>query len=282
MVPPNKTAPKKANALNIKRTALYTGLIIVSVLIAIFCTTSTEINKDMRLENQYEKPADDNRSATRKGKRSQIGEEVYYKSSQCEIADEPKTNRWGNPAHWGHKKLRPAMVHKIDRSQLPLFEQVFLNRVDKTIAGLLVIEPGTDLIGEDVFDETFVKAFLKSIESPIIISKDDNDEAKALKRAVIETKIDLKARHDAGEDIATILTDIRRELRELGTYREELKKLIEEKSRNHNMNTDDMKDFVVAANIMLDERGARPIVMPEFYYRKLEIRNQKVKTHKGE
>lgn len=130
MAPPNK--PKKTNALNIKRKVLYMGLTIGFALIAIFCTTSIEIGKNVRPENQCGKIADDNRSGTRKGKRPQIGEEVYYKSSQYGIADEPKTNRWGNPAHWGHKKLRPAMVHKIDWSQLPLFEQVFLNRVDKT------------------------------------------------------------------------------------------------------------------------------------------------------
>ena len=198
------------------------------------------------------------------------------------IVENPKTNQWGNPLHWGHKKLRPAMVHRIDRSQMPLFEQIFLNSADKTIAGLLVIEPGTDLIGDEIFDDAFIKAFLKSIESPIIISKEDTEEAKALKRAVIETKIDLKARLDEGEDIAKTLTDIRRELRELGAYREEIKKLIDEKSRDHNLNIDDMKDFVKAANIMLEERGAKSIVMPEFYYRQLEIRNQKIKEIKGE
>lgn len=215
-------------------------------------------------------------------------EEEQPRTSQCHgampqgVVDSPKTNRWGNPAHWGHKKLRPAAVHRIDRSRLPLFEQVFPNRADKAIAGLLVIEPGTDLIGEEVFDESFVRAFLKSIESPIIVTRDDSDETKALKRAVIDTKIDLKSRLDAGEDIAKTLTDIRRELRELGAYREDLKKLIEEKSRDHGMSAEDMKDFVEAANIMLDERGAKPIVMPEFYYRQLEIRNQRIRALKGE
>lgn len=196
--------------------------------------------------------------------------------------DEPKTNQWGNPAHWGHKKLRPSKVHRIDRSQLPLFEKVFDNNVDKTIAGLLVIEPGTDLIGEEIYDNDFVKRFLRSIANPIIVSRDDDDETKALKRAVIETKIELKERYDRGEDIAQILTDIRRELRELGAYREDIRKLIEEYSRNHNLSEADMKDYVSAANILLEERGAKPIIMPEFYYKQLEIRNQKIRALKGE
>ena len=194
---------------------------------------------------------------------------------------EPKTNQWGNPAHWGHKKLRPAMVHRIDRSRMPLFEQIFENGADRAIAGLLVIEPGTDLIGDDTFGETFTKSFLRSLEKPIVISKDDSDEAKALKRAVIDTKIELKARYDGGEDIAKTLTDIRRELRELGAYRQDIKKLIEEQSHDHGMTADDMRDFVNAANVMLEERGAKPIVMPEFYYKQIELRNQKIKALKG-
>lgn len=234
-----------------------------------------EVTKSKRI-------ADAGRSFSQDSRDLQIGIDVDTPIEQGNAVEEPKTNQWGNPAHWGHKKLRPAMVHEIDRSQLPLFERVFLNSADKTIAGLLVIEPGTDLIGDETFDESFVKAFLKSIEQPVIVSKDDDEETKALKRAVIETKIDLKARLDAGEDIAKTLTDIRRELRELGAYREDIKRLIDEKSHDYTMSAEDMKDFVDAANVMLDERGAKPIVMPEFYYRQLELRNQKIRALKGE
>lgn len=198
------------------------------------------------------------------------------------VVTEPKTNQWGNPAHWGHKKLRPANYIKVDESKLPLEERIFHTKADKDIAGLLVIEPGADLIGSDEFDERFVKSFLKSIESPIIISKDDSEEEKALKRAVIETKIELKARYDAGEDIAKILTDTRRELRELGAYREDLKKHLDELRRDGNLTVDEMKDYVAAANVMLEERGAKKIVLPEFYYRQMEYRNKMRKQLKGE
>ena len=199
-----------------------------------------------------------------------------------QVVTEPKTNQWGNPAHWGHKKLRPSQVHRLDRSTLPLYEQIFPNSADRDIAGLIVIEPGTDLIGSDEFDERFVKSFLKSIESPIIIGKDDSEEEKALKRAVIETKIELKARYDAGEDIAKILTDTRRELRELGAYREDLKNHLDELRRDGNLTVDEMKDYVEAANVMLEERGAKKIVLPEFYYRQIEYRNKMRNQLKGE
>lgn len=282
IAPSNKAAPQKPNSSNfLLIVAIICGIAVVA-FIAYLCMSSNKAVTDETPNKPGRKIATVNQKPHRSNTNTTVVPTTEDNGTQVPVVDEPKTNQWGNPAHWGHKKLRPAMVHKIDRAQMPLFEQVFLNRADRTIAGLLVIEPGTDLIGDEVFDESFVKAFLKSIQIPIIISKDDDEETRALKRAVIDTKIDLKARLDAGEDIAKTLTDIRRELRELGAYREELKQLIAGKSRDHSMSVDDMKDFVQAANIMLDERGAKPIVMPEFYYRQLEIRNQKIKAHKGE
>ena len=198
------------------------------------------------------------------------------------VVQEPKTNQWGNPAHWGHKKLRPANYIKVDESKLPVEERIFNTKADKDIAGLLVIEPGADLIGSDEFDERFVKSFLRSLEQPIIISEDDTEEEKSLKRAVIETKIELKERYDAGEDIAEILTGIRREMRELGAYREDLKKELDNLRRDGDISVEEMKDYVAAANIMLEQRGAKKIVMPEFYYRQIEFRNKMKKAKQGE
>ena len=277
-----KNAQPKRRGVRGALVVIVASLSLVLVVVAVWHLNGGYDETQSDYEAKRRKIADAGRSYERNQSNPQICKEVDASPVVEDANEAPKTNQWGNPAHWGHKKLRPVMVHEIDRSQMPLFEQIFLNSADKTIAGLLVIEPGTDLIGDDTFDESFVKAFLKSIEQPIIVTKDDDEETKALKRAVIETKIELKSRLDAGEDIAKTLTDIRRELRELGAYRQEIKSLIDEKSRSHAVTTQDMRDLVEAANVMLEERGAKPIVMPEFYYHKLEIRNQKIKALKGE
>lgn len=193
----------------------------------------------------------------------------------------PATNQWGNPISWGpNKKLKPRNIARLDYSQLPLYEQLFPNSANRAIAGLLVIEPGTDLIGDDEFGPDFVKSFLQSLAEPIIVGNDDSEEAKALKRAVNETKIELKARYDRGEDIAKIMTETRRELRELGAYRENLTALIDEARRNRDATTESLNDYIKAANKMLEERGCKEIVMPEFYYRQLEMRNKFRKENK--
>jgi len=186
----------------------------------------------------------------------------------------PATNQWGNPWHWGNKKLKPKDIIRLDRSKLSLPDQIFPETADRDIAVLLTVEPGTELLGSDEYDETFVKSFKYSLKEPIIITKDDSKEAAELKRAVNEVKIDLKARMDAGEDIAKIMTDTRRELRELGAYREDVKKIIDEVCAKPEMTKEDLHDAVDAANKMLEERGAKKIVLPEFYYERIEYRNK--------
>ena len=198
------------------------------------------------------------------------------------VTEHPPTNQWGHPWHWGpNKKLHPAHTSRIDRASLPLYERVFQNSADRHIAGLLVIEPGTDLIGSDEPSPWFLKSFERSLKEPVLVTHDDDEETKALKRAVNETKAELKARMDAGEDIVKILTDTRKELRELGAYREELKKMINETARKKETTREDAEDIVNAANKMLEERGLKKITMPEFFYHNIEYRNKMIKAREA-
>ena len=70
----------------------------------------------------------------------------------------------------------------------------------------------------------FVEDFKESLKEPIEILETDSEYDRQLKLDVIESKKQLKAAMDRGEDIAQIMTDTRNELRRLGQYRDELKK----------------------------------------------------------
>ena len=74
-------------------------------------------------------------------------------------------------------------------------------------------------VGEMRYGPNFVKKFLRSCETPIVITKNDTPEIAELKKAVIDAKIELKARYDAGEDISEIMNQTRRDLVELGNVR---------------------------------------------------------------
>ena len=181
-----------------------------------------------------------------------------------------------NSAMWRvyHHK-GPVITNKYTEANASLAARVFSNTADKFIGQLVNIEPGTPLYGPPIkYDEKFVRSFLRSLTTPIIIDPDDSPEVAALKRAVRETKIELKARYDDGEDIAQIMTDTRKELQELGLYRSELQaevnKIIRKDAKN--LTDEQMQDFVDAANKMLAERGAKPIVLPGLMKHRLKMK----------
>ena len=151
--------------------------------------------------------------------------------------------------------------------------RAFKARSDQKIAELLTLEPGESILGdpEVLFGKGFSRSFLKSLETPIVIEPDDDEETRALKAAVRETRKELKARLDAGEDIAETMRGVFKELREIGLYRDELEKQLKGIAKDKSMSEKDMEDFVTAANQMLSERGAKPLTMPRVAARRFEV-----------
>ena len=181
------------------------------------------------------------------------------------------TNIYGYVINRPHTEI--VITNKVDEADKPLEERVFSNSADQKIAGLLMLEPGEMLVGDtsSLFGRGFTRAFLKSLETPIVITKDDDETTAELKRAVRDTKMEIKARYDAGEDIAALMAKERDELQAIGLYREELKNEIRKIARNGTIGEADMADFVKAANMMLQERGGKPLEMPRFAARRFKL-----------
>jgi hypothetical protein len=78
---------------------------------------------------------------------------------------------------------------------------------------------------------------------------------------MIATKIDLKARMDAGEDICKIINDTHREVQDLARYKNMLQKEISDAAKNPDMTMEDVDNLVNAANMLLDEKGIAPITI---------------------
>lgn len=181
------------------------------------------------------------------------------------------TNMYGYVINRPHTAV--VITNKMDEADKPLEERIFTNSADQKIAGLLLLEPGEMLIGDarTLFGKGFTRAFLKSLESPIIATAEDDETVAELKRAVRDTKIELKARYDAGEDIGALMLKEREQLQTLGLYREELKNEIRKLARDKEISEADMEDFVKAANMMLEERGGKPLEMPRFAARRFKL-----------
>lgn len=128
-------------------------------------------------------------------------------------------------------------------------------------------------MGVHEFNKSFERQFLKSLATPIIVTKDDDEWAASVKRAVNETKIDLKARYDAGEDIVQIMNDAQKQQQELAVYRDELKRMVQKSAIKEAKDPQARKDLYDAANKMLAERGLQPLSLPSMLERRLELEN---------
>ena len=170
------------------------------------------------------------------------------------------TNRATVPVREKPKPIRLKL-----NTEPSYYERIFENSADRKIASLIDIEPGATIVGpsETLFSsEGFKKSFLESLKTPIIVTKDDSEDVAALKRAVNEAKIEMKARYDSGEDLAKIMIDTRNELMTLNRYRKDLEAELSKVSSNTELSEDEVKDFVSAANKMLEDKGIKPLTMP--------------------
>jgi len=183
--------------------------------------------------------------------------------------------------YWVRYHTPVVHTNSVNRKKT-FIDTVFDQPADREIAVLLNATPGAFRIGSHDFDKRFTNRFLESLKHPIIVSADDDERTAALKRAVNETKIELKARYDDGEDIVQVMNDAQKQLRELGLYREELRRMAQKSAREIKGDPAARKDVYDAANKMLAERGLQPLEMPSMLKRQLEMDeiNSKVKSQK--
>lgn len=176
----------------------------------------------------------------------------------------------GKPA-WLYPRI-PISAHPITNhiGEASWESKVLECRSDVEIAFLLNREPGTQVLGFTDYGISFESDFKESLKKPIVINPDDTPEAKALKEAVIEARKELVSRMNAGENLADVMAETEKSLQELGMYREEIKKMVEEKGEDGDLSASDIKDLLGAANMMLEERGAKPMEMPAFLEYKLQ------------
>lgn len=135
---------------------------------------------------------------------------------------------------------------------------IFENRSDNEIAGILMANPGEAVVGTKRYDKWFEKQFLKSIETPIKVSPDDEPWQADLKKLVIQARLELKEAHDKGEDIATIMSESRQQLQDLSKYKQSVKQIYAQNVKEC-ATEQDVADLQKAVNVMLEEKGCAPM-----------------------
>ena len=153
---------------------------------------------------------------------------------------------------------------------------IFESRADNEIAFVLATEPGTMVLGNRSVGPDFERRFLKSLERPIIVSKDDSDYDRELKRAVIDAKIELKAAYDRGEDIGKIMDEARDELQRLARYRAQVEKEALKMMHRPGATAQDADATIEAVNKMLEAKGMAPIELNSMS--RLSMKYQRMKS----
>ena len=138
------------------------------------------------------------------------------------------------------------------------------NRAENELAILSCLPVGTPVIGSRDYDETFMADLQQALIEKTEILPDDPEDVKYYKESVIATKKQLREMLKNGEDIQKVLTDTRKQLQDLGVYKMQLEREIgkiqreAEKEGGRELTDDEVKDFVKAANKMLEEKGIEP------------------------
>ena len=166
-----------------------------------------------------------------------------------------------------HSRYVTVITNSIPEWMKSVEERTFKNIAERDIAMTLNMEPGDMLVGEYKYGEKFVKDFLESLKTPVEFKDDDTEEQRAMKEWVIEAKKELKAKYDAGEDIAEIMNETRRQYQELGLYRVEIQQMVNKamKENEGKFTEQDKIDLIKAANLMLEDRGSKPLALPESF-----------------
>lgn len=172
--------------------------------------------------------------------------------------------------------LRWVDTNDIHLVKHPQKRQLFTHACDNQIATLLTLDPtrmAPFLVGKRrPYGPQFVEDFKASLAAlPEAHDENDTPEEAELRKAVIETKADLKVRMDAGEDIAQIMNDTQKELDRLCQYHNDLKQELKKIERDETFSDEDVRDYVEAANKLLEKQGIAGFTMPSLLHRQVRL-----------
>jgi len=195
-------------------------------------------------------------------------------ASQTNGFSEVMQHKW-RVAH----RPKPAHTNRLEDIRHRARSSIFRYRSENFIAALLTAKPGETMLGTPNL-RGISEDFMKSCEEPILVTEDDDDYNRDLKKMMNETKIELRQRMKDGEKLEDILTDTRKELQRLSICRQEMQQEIAAYRREGDHTDQDVADFVAAANKILESKGVTPIELSPIIKSRLKHLNQQSEGEK--
>lgn len=244
------------------------------------------------LANEEDEPAD--RPQQNHSLISAVAPKIAVKQTKQEsIEKESRIKYWESPTTNGLteaqirkwfavRRPKPHFTNDTARTAERPRYAIFDHYSENEIALYLTLDPRSSLIGTPRYDKKFTDDFLKSCEVPIIVNDEDDEYTRDLKRQMIATKIDLRGRMSQGEDLGQILLETRKEIQRLGQVRRELESEVRMKAKSGEVTSEEeLDDYVRAANLMLESKGAAPIKLGPVIRRALVRRATLQQTYKN-
>ena len=159
--------------------------------------------------------------------------------------------------HWAYsvedrKRVDPGYEKKHERFLENKEKNPWKTYADNMLAMLLFGDGNIGFMPR--FMPTFKDSFLKSLEVPIVVSKDDPPEIQEQKRQLIEAKIWLKDQVDDGKDIVALLNEEYDRQKKIAGLRDTLRREMLQVQRTAK-SVQELEDYIEAANVMLRAAG---------------------------
>lgn len=146
---------------------------------------------------------------------------------------------------------------------------------ERQIAVLVNIEPGEEMLEAPEFSSAFNQDFINAMLDKIEISKDDSDEVRRLKEDVAAAKKEIaRICKEEGRKPNEVLNEYAASLFELSRYAGNLDAMVSEANNNPNMTDADVRDYVVAANKLREQKGLAPLKIPSLRGRAKRLERQ--------
>lgn len=188
--------------------------------------------------------------------REDYDHERHYRDAHGILRSKKTNARIFDPyAHY-----RPAKDYR-DRSR-----EMFHHISEQSIHQLLSFRPGRGkFFGRMQYDSpAFLADFEESLKEPIIVKDTDTAYTKREKRAMIEAKIEILDRMRGGEKLGDILNAAKNEILRLNEYKKDIETQISDIMQKSELSTEDLDDYITAANKMLESKGIAPVRRDNF------------------
>ena len=214
------------------------------------------------VQESREEPPQDNVRRTAKG--TPIPDNVHPDARG--IMRYPNGQRWADPND----------LHIVKH---PEKRKLFTRTCDNQLAIMLTLDPSKMapfLIGQRrPYGDKFIKEFNDSLFDKYEPDPNDTEEEATIRQMVMETRTELKAAMDRGEDIAKIMNNTQEELDRLCQYQEDLKRELKAIQYDESVSDEEFEDYVSAANKMLEKQGLSGLTMPSILTRQARIQKMK-------